>query len=558
MLLEIDIKNFVLIESARLEIGPGFTAITGETGAGKSLLIKAVEMLMGAKADSGLVRKGAKQAEIQALFAVPESSRNLLEEIGLEADEEVIIRRIIPKEGRGRIYANGSLVSIKNLKHLMRGLISLSSQHEYQDLLNRDRHRALLDSFCGLEQELRAFQHQFQQMKQIAFELKKQRKVLQSREEEMERLHKEVEAINKVDPKEGEDSELEQRLQVLKASDRLRLLGEEVYRKLYGKRGAVLEVLADCRQLLTKMSELDQSLEPLSNELESSIYQIQETAYGIRDYLGGLDVDPGLLNKVEERLYAIRQLKRKFGPELEDVFEYRKKSVQRLKELERLENDLADLEKALAENENKVIDMAKTLYKKRLSGSAELAKAVEKELEDLQFYKARFSAAFHVPDTPTIKDITPQGMERVEFVFSPNVGQDLKPLASIASGGELSRVMLALKSVFAAKAGMESMVFDEIDAGIGGETAAKVGEKLKKLAKFGQVLAITHFPQIAALADTHIQVNKKVKGGTTFSEIQRLEDDERIEELKRMLGDEGEEAASFASRLLKESQQDEN
>ncbi len=554
MLLEINIRNFVLIESARIELGPGFTAITGETGAGKSLLVKALKMLMGAKADASVVRKGAKQAEIQALFSLPASNQHLLETVGLEADEELIIRRIIPREGRGRIYANGSLISAKNLKYLMKNLISLSGQHEYQDLLNRDRHRVLLDSFCGIEQELSSFQQQFHHMKKIAAELKEQRLNLRSREEEMARLQKEVEAISAIDPKEGEDTELEQRLQVLKAADKLRLLGEEAYRKLYGERGAILEVLADCRQLVTKMSELDHTLEQLLQELESSIYQLQDVAFGLRDYLGALDGDPAALNEVEERLYAIRQLKRKFGPEIEDVLQYRENSASRLEQLERLESDLADLQKALDESEYKVIEMAKRLCEKRLSGSSKLTKAVEQELEDLQLRKARFEVTFQIPDIPTIKDVSPQGMEKVEFVFAPNVGEELKPLASIASGGELSRVMLALKSILAAKAGMESMVFDEIDAGIGGEVAAKVGEKLRNLAQFGQVLAITHFPQIAALADTHIRVTKKIKDGSTFSEIKRLAGNERVDELKRMLGDEGEEAASFASRLLQESQ----
>ena len=554
MILEIDVKNFVLIESARLEIGQGFTVITGETGAGKSLLIKAIEMLMGAKADSGFVRKGAKQAEIQALFAVSDSVKKLMEDVGLEADDELIVRRIIPKEGRGRIYVNGSLVSLKNLKHVMQGLLSFSGQHEYQVLLSRDKHRELLDLFADLEQDLIFFQDHFHKTKRMAKELTEQHKALLSREEEIHSLRKELEAIDKVEPVLGEDVELEQKLEILKASDRLRMLGGETYRKLYGERGAILESLADCQQLLNKMIGLDQGLEALGKELESSIYQIEEVAFAIRDYVGGLDADPTLLGRTEERLYELRQLKRKFGPELKDVLAYRNSAAQRLEALEGLEGDLAVLEKRLEDSKETVLKLAQDLYEKRLKASKNLERAVEAELKDLQFHKAKFKVDFQIPEQLCFEDLTPYGIEKIEFLLAPNVGEEPKPLASIASGGELSRVMLALKSVFAVQAGMESMVFDEIDAGIGGEVASMVGEKLRKLAKFGQVVAITHFPQIAALADAHIQVSKRVEGGVTYSEPSKLSQDERVDELKRMLGDQGEEATSFAMRLLKESQ----
>ncbi len=553
MLLEINIRNFVLFKAAQAQLGPGFTAITGETGAGKSLIIKALQLLMGAKADPSLVRRGAKQAEIQALFALPRPAQGFLEEIGLEAEDELIVRRIIPREGRGRIYANGSMISAKNLKYIMGSLLSISGQHEYQDLLNRGRHRHLLDSYCGLERQLAAFQDRFRETKRLAANLEKQKKALQGRQEEMELLQKEMEAISTVDPHQDEDLQLEQKLQVLKSADRLRALAEEAYGKLYVEKGAVLEILADCQQHLVKMCAFDQGLEQLEKELESCVYQIQEVAYGIRDYINGLAADPALLSKLEERFYAIRQLKRRFGPELKDVLEHKEMCARRLLELEEMENDIAHLEKALKESEERLLELAGILYEKRVAGSRTLAKAVEKELAELQFHEARFAVNIHIPQKPRVEDVTSEGMEEVEFVFSPNIGEEPKPLASIASGGELSRVMLALRSVFAAKAGMESMIFDEIDAGIGGEAAGRVGAKLRKLAGYGQVIAITHFPQIAALADCHLQVSKRVEGERTVSTLAVLSGSERLDELKRMLGDQGEEAASFASRLLKES-----
>ncbi len=550
MLLELDLRDFVLIKQASFSFPQGLTVLTGETGAGKSLLVQAMKLLLGAKAGPGHVRPGADQAVVQGVFdPVPETLR-LMEELGIPEDEGLIVRRILPVSGRGRIYVNGALVTLQDLKRLTGELASIASQHDFQALLRKSSHRTWLDRFCGIEsvvEQVHALHDQLKRLKGRIEDLKARRNLA---EEETQELKQQAKKIDQLAPKPGEDETLEQEITVLKSAQTLRDLGSSCYQALYAGKGSVDEVLHQCRQDLERMAQLDPTLSPTLEELQSAIYQAQEVSFALRDYLNDITSDPARLRDMEQRLYELRELMRIFGPTIEDVLSYRKEIDQRLSRLEAVDEDLSVLEREAKERKTALLELVCDLSEHRSKGAEALSEAVKRELKDLGLEKTRFLVSVSRPSEPCPEDVGPWGMDQVEFLFSPNPGQPLRPLSAIASGGELSRVMLALKAALAGKMPVETMVFDEIDAGIGGEVANQVAERLRRLSRSGQVIAITHFPQIASRADFHLHVDKRVSAGQTITEVRPLQGEERLRELMRMLGGDSEAAKLYAMKLL--------
>ena len=551
MLLELSIENFVLIEKAVLEFSSGFNVITGETGAGKSLAVQALKLLLGARAESRLVRPGAKQAVVQAMFTLDDRTAGLLDDRGIDAGEELIVRRIIPVSGKGgRIYINGALVSLADLREITADLVSISSQHEYQTLLRQGSHRVWLDRFAGIEAEVEETARLHSELGRISTELER---LLQKREEladERERLHHEAELIDSVDPSPGEVDEIEQELAVLRSAKDLRLRGENIYTMIYAGKGSVTEVLSEGEQELERMTRMDSRLDKSLEDMQSLRFQAEELAWRIRDYVQELPSDLTRLEQLEERLYAIRQLERRFGPSTEDVLNYRRELEKRLEQASNLSDRIAEAETALDDVSRRLIRQATLVSKLRQQAASELASSVLAELKDLKLDKTSFTVNVSCPDEPDAADAGPAGFDTVNFLFSANIGQEAAPLSRIASGGELSRVMLALKAVLARKSGIETVIFDELDSGISGEVADMVGAKLAKLAEHGQVIAITHYPQIAAAARLHITVIKNVENGLTTTVMKELEEEERIDEIARMLGGGTEDARAWAARLL--------
>ena len=546
MLLELDLKNFILFEKASLFFSKGLTILTGETGAGKSLLVDALKLVLGARADLQQIRIGAKQAMVQAVFDVLPEVQCQLKDMGIPSNDELVIRRIVPRSGRGRIYVNGAIVSLQDLRQLTSGLVSLAGQHEYQELLRRDRHRPWLDRYAGLEGDLRQMADLYHEVIEIQREMESAEAEKEKTAERVERLQHEAQEIDNVDPRPGEEEKLEQRLNVLKAAETLRDLGDTCYKTLYACKGSVQEKLAGCKKDLERMAGLDPDLETTLKEFNSVTYQAEEVAWTLREYIQRLQGNPTELERIEERIYQLRELKRHFGPELEDVVARRKTIDRELADLCKKNDQIEDLKTRAKEGRERLMVHANAISKKRSQAAKELSVAIKTELSDLRLAKTDFV----VDVRPTATDIGPMGLDKVEFLFRPNVGQPLRGLASIASGGELSRVMLALRTALAKKAGVETIVFDEIDAGIGGEVADKVGDKLKALSSFGQIISITHFPQIAAKGDRHIVVKKVVKGDSTVTFIEELEQDQRLEELTRMLGRDQKTARAYAETLL--------
>jgi DNA repair protein RecN (Recombination protein N) len=550
MLLELGLENFILFERASLCLSKGLTVFTGETGAGKSLLVQALKLILGARADLQQIRTGTKQAMVQAVFEASPEVRSRLEDMGISCGDELVIRRTVPRTGKGRIYVNGAVVGLQELRRLASGLASLAGQHEYQELLRRERHGSWLDRFSGLGDQVDRITGLYQEVKGLQTDLQKAMATKEEAAEKLDRLRQEAQEIDRIAPKPGEEERLEQEIKVLKAAEALRTMGDSCYRTLYADRGSIQEKLASCRQDLKRMAGLDHALEKTLKELDTVAYQADEVAWAVREYVQDLPTDISQLEWLEERIYGLRELKRRFGPTIDDVLAYREDIETRLASLHESGDWIEHLEARLEEKEKSLLNASLELSKKRNQGAKELSRAIKAELADLKLAKTDFMVEVESAESPVASDIGPIGLDNVQFLFSPNVGQPLRPLASIASGGELSRVMLALRVALARETGVETIVFDEIDAGIGGEVSEKVGSKLKALSSFGQVVVITHFPQIAAKGDHHMALEKVVKEDNTVIMIREVAGKQRLEELVRMLGGDRKTARAYADKLL--------
>ncbi len=550
MLSELIIQDFVLVKRAVFSFGPGLTVITGATGAGKSLFVKALKLLLGDRADISVLRPGAQQATIQALFEIREDVEKSLLESGIATEGELVVRRVIQAGGRSRIFLNGVLVTLSQLREMAPKLAGIASQHEFQHLLKRERHLEILDDFGNLEKERLEIKRLYQETTAIKRALEELRKRYENRDEERERILRERKLIDDVNPREGEEEELEQERRILRASTTLRELGEEIYARLYAARESITEELSACRASMEKMAQLDPELQPVRELMESLSFQADDLAISIRDYIQALPLDISRLEQVEERLFRLQGLRKKFGPEISDVLSHREALERQLKDFQGIELEIEAEEKRLQKAGARLCRAAADLSRRRRLLAAEMEQAVMQELRALDLSRARFKIQVETPAKMTPEDIGPWGADRVEFFFSANPGQPLRPLGRVASGGELSRILLAIKTVSIHKGMEETLIFDEIDAGLGGEIAENVGKKLRDMGKRHQVIAITHFPQIAALADTHLAVEKTEKGGKTLTGVRRLSEDERLQEILRMLGGDSESARRYASELL--------
>lgn len=550
MLLEISLENFALIKHLNLSFAPGLTVVTGETGSGKSLLIQAIKIAMGAKVMPQHIRTGEESAMVQALFETPSTYGPLLEKYGIPEDDILIIRRVFSINGRTRNYINGAVVNLQTLREITAPLASLAGQHEYQELLRSANHCIWLDRFGGLEQDVSQVSDRYHTLHSIKKTLDEALKEKDATREMLLKIEAELREINSVAPVAGEDEALEQECKVLKEAAHLMAIGESCFEELYAQKGSILEGLTRCRAGIERMCVVDPRLEKISQDIASVIYQAEEIAFFIRDYLKNLNTDISRLDEVEGRIYKLKGLKRRFGPEISDVLLYKEKIERELDNTKDQDKAIDKLKKETIKIEKELLISASKLSEKRKEVAARLSKVVEDGLKELNFLQSAFTVDIKAPANPDAKDVGPRGLDDIRFLFSPNIGEPLRPLSDIASGGELSRVMLALRAALAEKSDIETIIFDEIDAGLSGETANRVGRKLKSLAARGQIIAVTHFPQIAALADHHIAVVKGVEGEKTFTKIGSLSDAERLDEIARMLGGDHAAAKSYAKELL--------
>ena len=549
MLCELSIRNFAIIDDLRIRFNNGLTVLSGETGAGKSIIINGVNLLLGSRASARLIRTGADNAELEALFQVAAASRtaDAMTECGYDPGEGLVIRRVISTSDRHRIYINGRLATMQNLKTITRNLASISGQHAHQGLLSEEQHLLILDRFADLVPLRTELRHCFQEIIPLIEQLKKLRRDQKHRAEQKALLEFQIDEIESSALEPGEDRQLEQEKARFKNTEQLYQTVYHCLETLYDAQGAVVEQLMGVSRDLEKAAGIDGDLTAPVENLNDTTYRLEDLAATLREYLTKIRVDPQGLEAVEARLDAVNKLKRKYGGSLETLFATRADLIQKRSSLETLDDKIEEIEIRLQQLHTLLAKLARKLSAARKKAAIGLATNAEKALAELKMADTRFDIA--VQPVPAVNGVDPYlttqskaisetGCDRVRFLIAPNVGEKLKPLADIASGGELSRVVLALKAILAHTDSVQSIVFDEVDAGIGGGVAEVVGRKMARLARHHQVLCITHLPQIAKFGDQHFKITKQVAGGRTQTIIHELSTDARVRELARMLGGE--------------------
>jgi DNA repair protein RecN (Recombination protein N) len=544
MLRELRIKNFAVIDEVVLELGPRLNIITGETGAGKSIILNALGLISGERGGSDIIRHQEDEAAVEALFeTLPPAIESKLSEAGFETNGELVIRRILNRSGKNRIYLNGSLCPLGLLAEVGSSLVHIYGQHEHHSLLQPETHLNLLDAFADLG-DAKAMKESFDLLADSWNRLQETLASLDQRRKEKALLESQVEEIAQARLRAGEEEELRSDKNILAHAEKLHqgcLEGEEL---LYEGDAALVSRLGKYIIKLKELAAIDQNLQPTLELLESSLAQLQEAAIQLRRYAGRVHFDPRALEQLEDRLAEIQRLKRKYSAGVEDILRMHGEIKESLDGLAQGEEQIAALEKAFAEARRSAWELAEKISHERQRAAKKLKREMEKEVRSLGMadtvFEVRFVSQDEKVDVPPFfiagRKLTERGMDQVEFYFSPNPGEPVKPLAKIASGGELSRLMLALKALVLTPGVVSTLLFDEVDAGVGGRVAEIVGKKLKQVAAHHQVISVTHLPQIAAMADAHFVVQKDVEKGRTFTRVQRLLDRERVDEVARMLG----------------------
>jgi DNA repair protein RecN (Recombination protein N) len=545
MLRELRIKNFAVIDEVALELKPGLNIITGETGAGKSIILNALGLVAGERGSSDVIRNKEEEATVEALFeGLPEEVEARLSEAGFEANGELVIKRVVNRSGKNRIYLNGSLCPLGVLAETGSALVHIYGQHEHHTLLQPEAHLNLLDAFADLTQATQSMKENYHTLTTAWKDLTETREALEQRRREKTLLEAQAEELTQVHLKPGEEEELRAAKNVLAHSEKLYQGCRDGAELLYEGDAALVGCLSKYVVRLRELAAIDHHLHATVDLLDSSLAQIQEAAGQLRRYAERVHFDPGALEQAEDRLAEIQRLKRKYGGSVEEILRAQEDIHAALNSLEQGEERIAGLEKQFADARQAAWDSAEKISNARQRAGKKLKREMEKEVKSLGMpettFEVRFVTQDEKPDAPPFfiagKKLTERGMDQVEFYFSPNPGEPPKPLAKIASGGELSRLMLALKALVLTPGVVSTLLFDEVDAGIGGRVAEIVGKKLKQVAAHHQVISVTHLPQIAALADAHYVVEKEVEQGRTFTRVKQLADRDRITEVARMLG----------------------
>ncbi len=549
MLSHLIIRNFAIIEHLEIPFHPGFTVLTGETGAGKSIIIDALNLLLGGRASTEVIRTDEDEAVVEGVFeptgpAAAEVSA-LLDARGIEFDGQLIIRRIVSRSGRNKVFINGSLSTVATLGELTRDLVDISGQHEHYSLVRVDEHIDLLDSFAGFEEELQEMALVFEDVRKLRRELR------DLREDDRERLHRvdflryqltEIDAAQLV---RGEEEKHESEVDRLKHAEKISDAVRAAAGHTYNNQGAAVELLGEALTAMRRVESYDESLLELAGRLEEAQILVNDIARDLQEYDVDMDADSSRLDKLIERLETIKKLRRKHGSSIEEILDHADEMRRELNRLENAEEHGEELKKKLQQAREKGFVLALALSKKRRAAALKLEEEIEGQLQDLNMARARFVISFSPEELPgpaalEAEDGGPvlhqRGLDEIEFLLAANVGEEPRPLARIASGGELSRIMLAIKSVLVERDTISTYVFDEVDTGIGGQTADVVGAKIQAAADAHQVLCITHLASIASRSDHHYLVEKDLVDGRTQSTIRPLEDDERVEEIACMLG----------------------
>lgn len=548
MLTHISIKNLALVDQLTWQLGKGLIGVTGETGAGKSVIVGALKLVLGERAVKGMIRTGEATCTVEAVFELANVTNvnRLLEDAGVEPceGEQLIVRRVIGQSSNKQ-FVNNSPATLSVLKNLGEQLVDLHGPHDHQSLLSVDRQLSMLDAYAVAQKEREAYRTIYSEWKSKLTELESLQKSEQANEQEIDLLRFQVDEIDAADVRPEEESEIEERYKRSSNSSRL-VEGSGQIAGILGHE--VNERLGEVQRLARELEVLDPATVELLGGLDSALVELQELERSMSDYTDSLEIDPAEASALEYRINTFETLKRKYGPTLEDVCAHHAKASERLNTIENRGGLIDELTAAADGLKLKLEAAGIKLSTKRRRSAPRLAKEISKHIKELGFKQASFEVSVLQSEQPSTS-----GLESVDFQFGPNPGEPLKPLRQVASSGEISRVMLAVKSALADQDATPLMVFDEIDANVGGEIARAVGEKMAVLGEKHQVISITHFPQVAAVAAEHFVVDKLVEDGRTRSVLRQVEDGDRVDELVRMLGGgDGEQARAMAQSLLPE------
>ncbi|HSI82186.1 MAG TPA: DNA repair protein RecN [Candidatus Methylacidiphilales bacterium] len=556
MIRSLRLKNLALVEDLRWELGAGFNILTGETGAGKSMLIGAINLILGERADKTLVRTGETTCTIEAEIelshpAALETVNALLADIGAEACEDkiLLLKRSFTTTGSNKQFANGSGVTQQGLRRLSDLLVDVHGPHDHQSLLSPEKQTAILDAYGKLDALRGTYSEAWDAARHAAAEREKLNMSERERMQKLEMLRYQTKEIEDAALTAGEDAKVEHDYKVASNARSLQELAGTITGLLSEGEPNVLQQLALVERALNQWQRMDSEIASTAALNRSAITALEELASEIADQAARIEDGAISLPQLEERLGTLQRLKRKYGPELSDVIRYCDNASSQIVDLESSSDKLEALEKEEAAARQRAEKAAAKLTAARRSVAGPLAEKIQGELRGLGFNKALFRIDIRTVDNPTRN-----GADHVEFIFAPNVGEDPQPLRNIASSGEMARVMLAIKTTLAAVDEVPILVFDEVDANVGGETAIRVGEKLRQLGASHQVLCITHLPQVAAQGDRHFAVSKQVKQGRSHTQITVLEGDKRVREIARMLGGESEQALALATSLINGTQ----
>ena len=574
MLKELRIENFAIIDSIELSFGSGLTAFTGETGAGKSILLDAIEALMGGRAESTMIRANAERANLEAVFSIPEQNRKqildlLAAEELLDYDHEVIFNREIRRNGRNTARINGHTVSVTLMREIGSYLVDIHGQSEHLSLLTVRQHLDLLDRYADNAILLEAYQKVYRNVKKVRSELETLRKTEQDAARQIDLLSYQIQEIDAAKLEPGEEESLRVELNRLANAEKLASLAQTAFTLLEESTPdaqSVSGLLGEANRSIQRLAQIDNELENLLEQGESAAAQLADVSLSLQDYIDQIEFNPNRLIETENRLVLITTLKKKYGPDEQAIIDFAEQAREQLENISHAEENIADLEKEESRLMEELRAAALALSESRQTAAQSLGQQVEKELADLKMAGARFSVALdHKPDEKgvpidgeTIVRFTSNGIDMAEFLIAPNPGEGFKPLVKIASGGETSRLMLALKNVLAKADTIPVLIFDEIDQGIGGRVGAIVGEKLWQLGGNHQVFCVTHLAQLAAYGNQHFHVYKKIDQERTHTLVEDLKGANRLTELALMFGNDSEANRTAAREAIETADQFKN
>lgn len=546
MLEQLTIKNVAVIDRLEVSFKQGMTVLTGETGAGKSIIIDSINMILGSRANKELVRRGTEKAEVQAVFSMSDQLRDMLDENGIDTEDDcIIISRRLTKEGKSSARINGTVVTLNMLRDIADLLINIHGQHDNQALLNPQRHIGFIDAYAHNSELISAYQEKYDMARSISRELKQLENNEQERMQRQDLLSYQVNEITGAALYPGEEEELQAQLKILENAEQINLNAQKAYAGLYeypdGR--SAYDMISEAAEAVAEIADISPELGEAYEAVTNAMYAIEDAAKEIRSFGENVEFDAQALDETEQRLDLIHRLKRKYGSSVEEIISFGENAKSELLKIENSDERAEELRKELHEAQKQLRTAAEKLTASRKKAAQELGQGIEQALHELNMEKAAFNISVNEQKFGT------SGADSVEFMISTNPGEDLKPLVKIASGGELSRVMLAIKSVLAGTDGVETLIFDEIDTGVSGGAAQKIADKLKSIGAHKQVICITHLPQLTAAADNHFLIVKDVDGELASTSLRELDYNGRVAELARIVGG-GAAGESYAREMI--------